>query len=476
MSTESQPKPKKEKRVLTLPGAAVSEATLLGLIFVLEDGMAHYVCSKLEPDDFIDQKCRIIFHAVTKLVRNHQPVNANTIVETMTKAEIDFVTMNFVFDLATRVVYADEGAVDFHCKKIKDSAVARKIILLCRNVADHFDDMCQENDWDSFSSEVRSKINKIAESSTLSQMKTAKEVAESTMEEILATKEAAKSNGLIGVDTGLSGLNDLTHGLRKGQLVVIAGKTSMGKSAFAINMAISAVKAGHKVAFYSLEMNNESQMKRILSNLTEINGDSIISGKVSQDGIQKLEAKAKDVHSVPMFFCDKLNIYEDIEASIINLKAREEDLETVFIDYIQLMFSKQRGLERHYEIGYMTTTLKRLAERLGISIVILSQLKRDDSEDPPTVSDLKDSASLENDANLIIFVHRPDYFFKDKSKVNPKFSLTQIIVAKNREGKTGVVETVFYRSTSKFYMKDQFGDQCSQKQKQPNEEGDDPDA
>lgn len=474
MSTESQPKPKKEKRVLTLPGAAISEATLLGLILVLEDGMTHYVCSKLEPDDFIDPKCRIVFHVVSKLVRNHQPVNANTIVESMSKAELDYVTMGYIFDLVNRVVCADEEAVDFYCQKIKDSAIARKTILYCRKIADHFDEICADNDWSSFSSNVRGNINKIVESSTLSQMKTAREVAESTMDEIKATKEATKNNGLIGVETGLSGLNDLTHGLRKGQLIVIAGKTGMGKSAFAVNMAISAAKAGNKVAFYSLEMNNESQMKRILSNLTEINGDSLISGKISQEGIQLLDAKSKDFHSIPMFFCDKLNIYEDIEASIINLKAREDDLKTVFIDYLQLMFTKQRGFERHYEIGYMTTSLKRLAERLGISIVILSQLKRDDSEDPPSVSDLKDSASIENDANVIIFVHRPDYFFKDKSKVDPRFSLTKIIVGKNREGSTGVVDTVFYRTTSKFYMQDRFSSQRAKEQ--PRKGGDDSNA
>ncbi len=440
-----------KKQPLKLPGFPDVEYDLLAACLCVNDVGPRIVLGSLVKEDFSDWKMAEIFEAMKAIVSRGEDFDVPSLIaELELRKQVEVIGgVPFLYEMVKGLILTPSWTFEHHCKVIKQAATARRIVLACHSVVNDFEEISASSDgWGGFSERVRAKINQIADDRPDEGFASSAEVAKEALEEIKAAKESSR-NGLIGITTGLLGLDAMTHGWQPGQLIVIAGKSSMGKSALAVHSAYSAAKAGNEIAYFSLEMSNASNMKRILSNESGVVTDKMVGGFASKDEMARLEKAAESVGAAPMHFTDRLSGYEEITAAITRLKARRPGLKAVFIDYLQLMSTNQKGLSRDREIGIQTGGLKRLASKLGIAIVLLSQVNRGTAgTEAPTMDNLRESGNIEQDANVVIFVHRSDYF--DRGKPQERMSNADIILAKNREGKTGTIQVAFDKAISRF--------------------------
>lgn len=438
-----------DQGTIVLPGYPSIEQSLMTACLVENDIGPGIVCGSLQAEDFVDSKCAAIFQTMCAIHARGENFNVQSLImELDSKGLGKTVSNDYILDIVNGFVPDKEWTFEHHVKLIRNASVARRLILQCRKVASFFGSIASKCDgWEGFAEKVRSDVNGICDGNSNEELVDSRTAAEEAYEEIVAAKDSVR-NGLIGTTTGIPSLDRLTHGYQPGQLVVVAGKSSMGKSAFAAHSAYRAAKSGAEVAYFSLEMSTSSNMKRILANESKISAEKMTSGYATQSDLEVIRKAADRVGESPIWFTDRLSGFEEIVAAITRLKAKRPDLKAVFIDYLQLMSTSTRNLTRDREIGIETGGLKRLASKLGIAIVLLSQVNRGTGEDRPSMDNLRESGNIEQDANVVLFVHRPDYF--DKGKPQTTISKAELIVAKNREGQTGTVQVSFNKATSDF--------------------------
>ena len=270
---------------------------------------------------------------------------------------------------------------------------------------------------------------------------------------------AGNTNGLTGITTGYTDLDDKTSGWQKSDLVIIAGRPAMGKTAFALSLAKNiAVDAGIPVAFFSLEMSNVQLVNRLISNVSEVPGKKILNGQLDEEEWKRLDRNIRRLENAPMYIDDTpgMSIFE------MRTKARrlvrEKGVQIIMIDYLQLMNANgARFGSRQEEVSTISRSLKGLAKELDIPILALSQLNRsvESRETPegkrPQLSDLRESGAIEQDADMVLFVHRPEYYriYQDE-KGNDLHGMAQIIIAKHRKGATGDVLLNFRGEFTRF--------------------------
>ena len=256
-------------------------------------------------------------------------------------------------------------------------------------------------------------------------------------------KASANSDGLTGIPTGYNKLDDMTSGWQHSDLVILAGRPAMGKTAFALSLAKNiAIDQKIPVAFFSLEMSNVQLVNRLISNVCEVEGKKILNGQLSNDEWSRLDKNLRRMTGAPLYVDDTpgLSVFE------LRTKARrlvkEKKVQIIMIDYLQLMTSaggKGGGESRQQVVSDMSRMLKIMAKELNVPVICLSQLsraneKRDDKR--PMLSDLRESGAIEQDADIVLFLYRDDYYNEDSEKRN----IAECIVAKNRHGETGKVE------------------------------------
>ena len=272
-------------------------------------------------------------------------------------------------------------------------------------------------------------------------------------------KASANSGGLTGIPTGYTKLDDMTSGWQKSDLVIIAGRPAMGKTSFALSLAKNiAVDFRNPLAFFPLEMNNVQLVNRLISNVCEIEGKKILNGQLSRDEWERLDRNLRKLTGAPVYIDDTpgLSVFE------LRTKARrlvrEKHVEIIMIDYLQLM--NANGMKfgsRQEEVSTISRSLKGLAKELDIPIIALSQLNRtvegrEGLEGKrPQLSDLRESGAIEQDADMVVFVHRPEYYhiYQDE-KGNDLHGMAQIIIAKHRKGATGDVLLTFLGKYTRF--------------------------
>ncbi len=449
MPKEQQKEQPEERKALVLPVYPNVEENLISACLIANDVGPGIVCGSLTKGDFTDSRCAAIFEVMSAVYSRGDTFDAQILtMELHARGLGEVVTTKYIYKLLEGFVLDQEWTFDNHVKIIRQATVARNLILECRKVATGFGVIASDCDgWEGFAEKVRSDINGICDGNSNGELVDSKTAADIAYEEVVAAKGSVR-NGLIGTTTGIPSLDRLTHGYQPGQLVVVAGKSSMGKSAFAAHSAYRAAKSGAEVAYFSLEMSTSSNMKRILANESKVSAEKMTSGYATQNDLEVIRKAADRVGEAPMWFTDRLSGFEEIVAAITRLKAKRPDLKAVFVDYLQLMSTSTRNLTRDREIGIQTGGLKRLASKLGIAIVLLSQVNRGTGDDRPSMDNLRESGNIEQDANVVLFVHRPDYF--DKGKPQTTISKAELIVAKNREGQTGTVQVSFNKATSDF--------------------------
>ena len=414
-----------------------AEQSVLGSVFVEQSAMKTLI-DKLEADDFYKLSHRVIYSAMVELF--HEDI------------DVDYTTLTA--KLETKGLLHDAGGVDYilgliqsvpsivnlinYINIVRDKSITRRIMDACRAI---IEDGYSNEDALSFVDNSEKTIFDIAKSRRTTDFVGISEVAE---EVIKKTEDARQNQGkLTGLDTGFYELNDYLLGLQPSELIIIAARPSIGKSAFALNIATNVAKMDHKpyVAFFSLEMGSDQLVSRMISAESHVNSTAIRTGELSTTQWQQISLARQTLSSLNIMFDDSGTVkVTDLRQKCRKLK-QEKKLDVVIIDYLQLL-SGTRIENRVQEISEISRILKEMARELKIPVVALSQLsRRVEQRDKkiPMMADLRDSGSIEQDADVVLFLYRDDYYNKEDS---PHPNTLEIIIAKNRSGATSA-ENIF---------------------------------
>ena len=432
------------------PQALDVEKAVLGALMMDKDAYA-IVCEMLTPESFYDPRHQDIYAAITTLSMDQHPVDMLTVAEQLEK-DGNLETVGgpvYLSELTSDV--ASSAHVEYHAKILSQKHLARELISYSSRIETKaFDetvdvnDLMQEAEQDLFAlSQTNMKSDYVHISSAL-------------MEAEEAIKKAAETKGgITGLASGFHKLDDVTAGWQPSDLIILAGRPAMGKTSFALSLCKNiAVDYNEPVAFFSLEMNKKQLADRLISQVCEITGHKILTGQ-----LDKLEWERFDKH-VGRLFNAPIYVDETPGLSIFELRTkarrlvREHNIKMIMIDYLQLMTGSGKHFgSRQEEVSSISQSLKGLAKELNIPILALSQLNRDvekrDSKDKsegkrPQLSDLRESGAIEQDADMVLFVHRPEYYhiYEDEKGISTR-GKADIIIAKHRKGATKDVRLAF---------------------------------
>ncbi len=436
------------------PQATEIERAVLGALMIDKDAYT-IVCEMLYPESFYEPRNQKIYTAIRDLEMKEQPVDIWTVTEQLAKqGDLEDVGgPAYVTELSSRV--ASSANIEYHARIIAQKFLARQLISYASFIETKafdetidIDDLMQEAEGSLF--ELSQKNMKKDYTQIDPVIKTAIDVIQ---------KSAANKDGLTGVPSGYYKLDDITSGWQPSDLVIIAGRPAMGKTSFALSMAKN-IAAEYQVpmAFFSLEMSNTQLVNRLISNVCEIQGSKILNGQLRPDEWERLDKRVNNLLGAPLFIDDTpgLSVFE------LRTKARrlvrEHGVKMIMIDYLQLMNANgMRFSSRQEEVSTISRSLKGLAKELDIPIIALSQLNRGvESREGlegkrPQLSDLRESGAIEQDADMVLFVHRPEYYhiYQDDNG-RDLHGMAQIIIAKHRKGATGDVLLTFRGEFTRF--------------------------
>ncbi len=436
------------------PQALEIENAVLGALMIDKDAYA-IVCELLYPDSFYDPRHQKIYAAIRDLSMKEKPVDVLTVTEQLVKTgELDEIGgPGYVTELSSRV--ASSANIEYHAQIIAQKFLARQLISFSSNIQTKAFD--ETSDVEELMQEAESSLFELSQRNM---KKDYTQINPVIAQAVKTIQDAAKnSDGLTGVSTGYHKLDDLTSGWQASDLVIIAGRPAMGKTSFALSMAKNiAADSRVPMAFFSLEMSNVQLVNRLISNVCEIQGSKILNGQLQRDEWDRLDKRINNLMGAPLYVDDTpgLSVFE------LRTKARrlvrEHDVKLIMIDYLQLMNANgMRFSSRQEEVSTISRSLKGLAKELNIPILALSQLNRgvEGREGPegkrPMLSDLRESGAIEQDADMVLFVHRPEYYhiYQDDNGRDLR-GMAQIIIAKHRKGATGDVLLTFRGEFTRF--------------------------
>ncbi len=431
------------------PQAVELEEMVLGALMLEKDAYTE-VCDLLVPDSFYEPKNRKIYAAISTLGFNQRPIDMYTVIEQLrADGTIDEVGGPVaIADMTARITSA--AHVEYHARIIAQKFLARRLISFASEVQTQAFD--QSNDVEDLLEQAEGALFDISQNQLKREVVQIDSVLKQAMSQINAS--AQRTSGLSGIPSGYEKLDELTGGWQNSDLIIIAARPAMGKTAFVLSMAKNmAVDNNIPTAIFSLEMSNVQLVNRMISNVCEITGDKIRSGKLEDDESARLESKINLMYGAPLYVDET----PGLSISELRTKARrlvrEHQVGIIIIDYLQLM--NATGMKfgsREQEVSTISRNLKALAKELSIPIIALSQLNRstETREDKrPVLSDLRESGAIEQDADFVAFIHRPEYYLRssqdgDNTDIR---GLAEFIVAKHRNGK---VDTVKLRFTSQY--------------------------
>lgn len=426
------------------PQDSDAEQSVLGAMLLSKDAIAD-VYDELKGPDFYRPAHELIFDAIIDLYGRGEPADAVTVAAELTKrGEITKVGgAPYLHTLSASVPIAANAG--YYASIVHDKAIQRRLVDAGTKIAQM--GYAGEGEIDQLVDRAQSEIFGIGESAKGEDCQPLSAIMEGTLDEIEAISN--RGDGLVGVPTGLTDLDEVVNGFQPGQMVIVAGRPGSGKSTLGLDFCRSAaVHHNLTSAFFSLEMTRSEIMMRLLSAESTIHLNSIRNGMSDSDW-EKLGPRMASVSGAPMFIDDSPNLtMMDIRAKARRLKQRH-DLRLMVIDYIQLMSSGKKVESRQLEVSEFSRQIKLLAKELEVPIIALSQLNRGNeqrSDKRPQVSDLRESGSLEQDADIVILVHREDLYTSESERAGE----ADLIIGKHRNGRTCDVVTLFQGHYSRF--------------------------
>ena len=435
------------------PQAREMEEAVLGALMIEKDAYP-VVSDILRPESFYDKTHEIVFRAIQDLALQQKPIDMITVVEQLKKrGDIDAMGgPYYIAQLSGKVV--SSAHLEYHARIIAQKHLARELISFSSGIASKAFD--ETMDVDDLMQEAEGQLFEI------SQRNVKKDVTQINpiITEALHLMQVAsqRTDGLSGIQTGFKDLDKITSGWQNSDLIIIAARPAMGKTAFVLSMAKNmAVDYNIPVAVFSLEMSNVQLVNRLIVNVCQISGEKIKNGRLESYEWEQLNVQLKDLHDAPIYIDDtpSLSVFE------LRTKARrlvkEHHIKCIIIDYLQLMNAGMSFGSREQEVSFVSRSLKGLAKELNIPIIALSQLNRgvetrSGSEGKrPHLADLRESGAIEQDADMVCFIHRPEYYkiYTDE-KGNDMTGKAEIIIAKHRNGATGDVLLNFKKEFALF--------------------------
>ena len=457
------------------PQATDLEEVVLGAL-MLEKEAVNEVIDILSPEAFYLDKHQKIFAAIKSLFGKSEPIDIMTVTnELKQRGELELVGgAYYISKLTNRVVSA--ANIEYHARIIMQKHIQRQLILISSDmIHDAFEDTTDVFD---LLDKAENNLFQISENNLRRSYDSMQDLVSRAITEIQKAKNA--DDKLRGVPSGYTELDRITQGWQKSDLIILAARPSMGKTAFALNLARNAaVNFNRPIAFFSLEMSSVQLVTRLISTETSLTADKLRSGDLAEYEWQQLNTKVTPLTEAPIFIDDtpQLSIFE-LRAKCRRLK-QQHDIQMVFIDYLQLMTAKgDRGLNREQEISTISRSLKSLAKELEIPVLALSQLSRSVEQRPgskkPILSDLRESGAIEQDADMVMFIYRPEYYKEGVDSEDKPKGYTIIDIAKHRNGKLGEVELKFVGQYARFEEFDQGFDNSSFTSIGPNNQFDQP--
>lgn len=425
------------------PHLPEAEQAVVGAI-ISQESVLHEVISFLHPEMFYDFRYRAIYEAILSLNSKRKPIELISVtqeVAALGKAEEVtpyFVTQTMGASLTS--VYAVE-----HALMVKQKYLQRKAIELSHHLREQaYDEM---EDIGDVLFRTGEQIEALQESLIgRNEIKSFQQVAEEALKDLQRKMDLYRSGKQTGINTGLDNLNRITAGWQKSELVVLAARPSMGKTALSLHFAKAAAKQGIPVAFFSLEMSGISLYNRVMLSESEIDPDKLKSGDIGPVELEQIEKAAMALYKLPIYVDDNASVSLSYIRSRCRLLKKQDKCGMVIIDYLQLASeSGQNNRSREQEITKMSREAKIIAKELDVPVLLLSQLNRDVEkrlDKKPILSDLRESGSIEQDADMVIFIHRPEYYriLPTDPDGNPIINYGELLIQKNRNGPTGVVK------------------------------------
>ena len=433
-----------------LPHDIEAEKSVLGACFLSKYALEK-TCESLSSDDFYLQKNAIIFQIFSSLSESKTPVDMTTVTSTLTQKNQlnDAGGVEYLTELINYVPTA--ANVDYYISIVLDRSILRKVI----NEAEQIATLGYQSSGsvDDLLEEANKRILNISKRKESGEFRSIKEVLYKTQADL---ERLSKTRGEItGIPSGWIDLDKVTAGFHENELIIIAARPAMGKTAIALNMATYvAMNTDKTVALFNLEMGAEQLATRMLSSLGQIDGYKLRTGSLLNDDWKRINESISRLSQANMYIDDTPGIsIGEIRAKCRRLSASEQGLGMVIIDYLQLISGgRNYGANRQQEVSDISRSLKTMAMELHVPVIALAQLSRavEGREDKrPIMSDLRESGSIEQDADIVSFLYRDDYYNKE-ARMDDNTSITEFIIGKHRNGPTKTVQLLYKRDTSTF--------------------------
>ena len=431
------------KRVM--PHSVEAEQSVIGAMLLDNESIAN-VEMLLSGEDFYQKQYGIIYDAMIELYGEGKPVDLLTLKERLEAKNVapEISNMTYIGELIANVPITDNAK--YYAEIVKEKSSLRQLIRVSEDIASS----CYEgNDKvEKIMAETEDKIFKVLNQRRTSDFVPIKDIVFEALDRI--QKVSLAKGGITGVPTGFKDLDEMLTGLQPSELIIVAARPSMGKTAFALNIAqYAAVSKDVPVAIFSLEMSKQQLVTRLFAMEGRINAQNIRSGKLSEEEFDEVAKAAKVIGKTNLIIDDTTAI----SLSELRTKCRKFKLEhnigLVVIDYLQLMSGNGRNESRVQEVSEISRGLKAIARELDVPVIALSQLNRGSesrSNHKPFLSDLRESGAIEQDADVIMFIHRDDYYNQD----GPANNEAEIIVAKQRNGPVGSINLAWMPTFTRF--------------------------
>ena len=432
-----------------LPHDLVAEQSVLGAVFIAPDTIIS-LADELVPDDFYKPANKIVFKTMLSLLEKSEPIDATTMVSALTnQGDISKIGgMNYVVELVNSTPTSKN--VEHYAKLVKEKATLRKVI------ADLSDSLSSAYQGDVSISDIISKTEKslldISNQNTGTGFRNVADILDTHMQ-IVETR--SQTDGFVtGLSTGFVGLDKITTGLHEGNLIILAARPAMGKTALALNIAKHMATMERKPAvIFSLEMGAEELIERMVASEGMVLGYHLKTGNLSTDEWKRLVQAQSNLYDTPIFVDDTAGIrISEIRSKARKLSQEMGGLGIIIIDYLQLI-TGSKGENRQQIVSEISRELKILAKDLKVPVIALSQLSRaveQRQEKRPMLSDLRESGSIEQDADIVAFLYREAYYQKEHADSQEANNVTELILEKNRHGSLGTVKLYFHKEYTKF--------------------------
>ncbi|WP_247940766.1 replicative DNA helicase [Streptococcus oralis] len=432
-----------------LPHDPVAEQSVLGSVFISPNSLIS-LADELVPDDFYKPANKIVFKTMLSLLAKGEPIDATTMVSALTnQGDISTVGgINYVVELVNSTPTSKN--VEHYAKLVKEKATLRKVI------ADLSDSLSSAYQGDVSIGDIIAKTEKsmlnISNQNTGTGFRNVADILDTHMQMV---ETRSQTDGVVtGLSTGFVGLDKITTGLHEDNLIILAARPAMGKTALALNIAqYIAVKEKKPVAIFSLEMGAGSLIERMLASEGMVEGYHLKTGNLSVEEWSRLVHAQGNLYDAPIFVDDTAGIrISEIRSKARKLAQEMGGLGVIIIDYLQLI-TGSKGENRQQVVSEISRELKILAKDLKVPVIALSQLSRavEQRQDKrPMLADLRESGSIEQDADIVAFLYRDAYYQKEQADSQEANNVTELILEKNRHGSLGTVKLYFHKEYTKF--------------------------